>query len=158
MRRPLLSVFSVISLVVLAMLALGCVSRYGVGLFHCAAAQSKALELSLQLQSGRVAFYWEAWSKPPSTSPIGIHIYRRALRWRAPDYRRMIWEFDAHRVSAPGPGPWVFLVAFPIWCVALPCLIAPLGWMRTRQRPKYLGFAVIVANDAGDETGAILNC
>jgi hypothetical protein len=64
------------------------------------------------------------------------------------DVRRAIWEFDAHTLVSPAassPG-WVFLLAFPIWCAAVPCAAFPAAaWLRRRRAiaRRAEGFAVI---------------
>ena len=62
-----------------------------------------------------------------------------------PDFRRCIWEFDAHLLPPPKTGQWTFffVFGFPIWCALLPCLIAPVLWIRQRRLPILSGFDVI---------------
>jgi hypothetical protein len=45
----------------------------------------------------------------------------------------------------PKGGRWTFffVFGFPIWCALLPCLIAPLLWIRKRRQPSSTGFDVI---------------
>jgi hypothetical protein len=62
-----------------------------------------------------------------------------------PEPRSCLWEFDAH-LQLAGPAGVFDIFAFPIWCVLLPCLIAPLIWLR-RLRIKPQGFAVIQPTD-----------
>jgi hypothetical protein len=59
----------------------------------------------------------------------------------APDIRSSVFEFDEHSTSF-GPRR-AYLFAFPIWCVLLPSLIAPLLWWRKRRRPVPAAFEVI---------------
>lgn len=150
MPRPLLSAFVMISLITLAVLVLGCFAEFGPAYLHnvVGGPKPRARDIELHLQRGRVAIYWEIWNNPPAGSaPGGTHIYGRPVRFRSPDLRRSFWEFDAHPLI-PAKGPWVFLLAFPIWCAALPCLIAPLMWLRKRRTTQLSAFPVVLSTDA----------
>ena len=150
MRRSLLSALALISVSVLVVLAFGCIATFGPTYLHGFIGGSKpgAFEIELQLQQGRVAIYWTSWNSPdPGPVPTGTHLYWRGVQFRPPDLRRMFWEFDAHPLVRVN-GPWVFLFAFPIWCIALPFLIAPVIWLRGRKAPELAGFSVIQSSDA----------
>ncbi len=138
MPRSLLSALALVSVISLGVLALGLAAEFGPAFLHNVTGGPKpyALDIELELQRGRVAFYWEHFDNPPAgLVPAGTHVFWRSVRFRGPDLRRSIWEFDAHALT-PLKGLWVFLVAFPIWCAALPCLIAPLLWLRKRRAPQ----------------------
>jgi len=62
-----------------------------------------------------------------------------------PDIKRSLWEFDNHTVVGSKSMIRAEIVAFPIWCVALPFLIAPAIYFRRRlkRRPEPAGFAVV---------------
>ncbi|HEX4055462.1 MAG TPA: hypothetical protein VHX86_14450 [Tepidisphaeraceae bacterium] len=149
MSRPLLSAFALISLIALGVLALGCFAEFGPAYLHniVGGPRPHALDVELQLQRGRVAIYWETWNNPPARFfvPTGTHIYWHPVRFRSPDLRRSFWEFDAHPLI-PAKGLWVFLLAFPIWCAAIPCLIAPLMWLRKRRTTQFAAFPVELIN------------
>jgi len=152
MRRSLLSALALISLLVLVVFAFGCVATFGPAYLHnvVVGPNPHMLDIELTLQSGRVAIYWEAWNNPPAAVkiPTGTHLYWRPVRFRLPDFRRIFWEFDAHPLVLPPNNPWVFLFAFPIWCIAWPFLIAPVMWLRGRKAPELAGFSVIQSSDA----------
>ena len=149
--RPLLTAFALISLVALGVLALGYFAEFGPAYLHnvVGGPTPHARDIELQLQRGRVAIYWEIWSNPPAGSaPAVTHIYWRPVRFRSPDLRRSFWEFDAHPLIL-AKGPWIFLVAFPIWCAALPCLIVPLLWLRSKRRiTQFSAFPIVLSTDA----------
>jgi hypothetical protein len=62
------------------------------------------------------------------------------FRLHRPDVPRSIWEFDAH--SIPQSNYRYYILACPIWCIALPCLIAPALWFRKRRHANAAGFPV----------------
>jgi len=145
MRPSLLGAFAVISLLALGALALGSFAEFGPGYFYSDVGGPKphVFQLDLELQRGRVAVYWLVWHSPYPTSRS--HTIWKPLQLRGPDLRRSFWEFDAHSLNIKS-GFGVFLLAFPIWCAAIPCLIAPLMWLgkrRTRQQPS--AFPVVLA-------------
>jgi len=155
MRRSLLSALALISVLVLTVLAFGCVAEFGPAYYHNVGGQNPhALDIEIKFKCGRVAIYWEVWNNQPAVVakiPPGTHLYWRGVRFGAPDLRRMGWEFDAHPLPPVLPGsigPWVFLFAFPIWCIAIPFLIAPVMWLRGRKAPELAGFSVIQSSDA----------
>jgi len=150
MHRSLLSALALISLLVLVVLAFGCVAEFGPAFLHNVGGPNPhALDIEIQLKCGRVAIYWEVWSYPPAYAkiPPGTHLYWRPVRFGLPDLRRMGWEFDAHPLVLTPNNPWVFLFAFPIWCIAIPFLIAPVMWLRGRKVPELAGFPVIQSSD-----------
>ena len=149
MRRSLLSALALISLLVLVVLAFGCVAEFEPAFLHNHGGPNPyAVDIEIKIQRGRIATYWEAWNNPPATAkiPIGTHLYWRGVRFGPPDLRRMGWEFDAHPLL-PATGLWVFLFAFPIWCIAWPFLITPVMWLRGRKAPQLAGFSVIQSSD-----------
>jgi hypothetical protein len=143
MPRTLLSAIALLSLIALAVLALGSVAEFGPGYFHgdVRGPKPRVFQFDLELQSGRVAVYWFVWHSPYPTA--SSQILWKQLQFRGPDLRRSFWEFDAHSQNAYR-GRWVFLLAFPIWCAAIPCLIAPLLWLRKRRTPPPPAFPVVM--------------
>jgi len=153
MPRSLLSTLTVLSLIALAVLALGCFTQFGVAYLHnvFTAPNPHGLDIELELEQGRVAIYWETWNNPPpGMLPAGTHFFWRPMRYHPQALRRAFWEFDAHPLNVVGgpsriplSGVWVFLLAFPIWCAALPCLIPPIIWLRRRQARHLPAFPII---------------
>jgi hypothetical protein len=152
MHRSLLSALALISLLALVVLAFGCVATFGPAYLHnvVSGPNPHVLDVELVFQRGRIAIYWEVWNNPPATAtiPLGTHLYWHPARFRLPDLRRMGWAFDAHPLVLPPNNPWVFLFAFPIWCIAIPFLIAPVMWLRGRKAPELAGFSVIQGSEA----------
>ncbi len=89
MRRPLLSTFAVMSLVALAVLLLGCFASFGTRCLRnvVGSPHPHATAITLQLDRGRVAIYWDHWNKPLARVPSGTHIDWRWLRFGGPDLR-----------------------------------------------------------------------
>jgi hypothetical protein len=145
--RPLLGALAMMSLLTLGVLALGSLAKFGPGYFHgdVAGPKPRVFQLDLELQSGQVAIYWLVWHYPYPTRRS--HIIWSPVHFRGPDLSRSFWEFEAHSQNTTS-GFWVFLLAFPIWCVALPCLIAPLMWLGKRRRKQLAGFPVVLTTDS----------
>jgi hypothetical protein len=145
-RSRWLILLAALSLAVIAYLSLGFVGNTGPLLLH-AGSNGVCHRWSAVVGGGRVAVWSEHWSNKPATTPLGYFWSWRAKFWppRAPDPKRCFWEFDAHQVTST-PTSSSFLIACPIWCVALPFTIAPLMWLkRRRQAAERQGFAVIAA-------------
>lgn len=159
-RKMLFSAFTILSLIALAVLPIGYAGTFGVVLTR-QQPPGAFRQIDLTLDRGRVAVWSQsatASALPPgvaSTLPGGSHV-RWIGRLQAPsgrDWQRALWEFDVHALSnvsmgsAVAPGASVFLLAFPIWCVAIPCMILPsIWWVRRRRkmRARHVeGFAVI---------------
>jgi hypothetical protein len=68
----------------------------------------------------------------------GLH-FRTAYRLGLPS-AVSLWHFEAGVPgSANGRG---FFLMCPIWCLALPCTIAPILWLRRRRHRRARGFTV----------------
>jgi hypothetical protein len=138
----------VLSTVVLSVLLLGYFGTFGVVIARTSPPQnaSAVKTTAITLDAGRVRIWTETNTTPRRT----IGVTRPSMEWelwrpRFPDIRRSLWEFDNHTVV--GSRAWVRadIVAFPIWCVALPFLIAPAMYLRRRlkQHREPAGFAVV---------------
>jgi hypothetical protein len=146
MPRPLLSALALISVTALGIFSCGYVAAFGPIFQHNVFGGSKpnSTQVEAYFQFGRVAVYWENWNVPPAGgTPEGMRVFWRFRRFGVPEVRRSIWEFDAHFLTGAG-GSQVFLLAFPIWCAALPFLIAPLLWLRKRRTPPASAFPVVM--------------
>jgi hypothetical protein len=141
-------VLVIVSLAVLCILLLGYFCSCGPALDVTKAGPPLTQkEFQLRLDRGRVCFYYIAFytsstatgkPTPPGTS---VRWMGTPLPHLLPDVRRSVWEFDAHWLTA---ARWKgYLLAFPIWCAALPFLIAPGTWFyKRRQRQSARGFPV----------------
>jgi hypothetical protein len=141
MKRPMLSVMAIVSVFAVAVLAVGYVGQLGPQIVtHAPAApQPFYREVTLTVEDGRVAWWCDTWSAAPRVgTPTGTHVtwLHRLLPPRAPSLRRSLWDFDNHALPMRPPGPRAYLVAFPIWCAAVPFLIAPALWWRARRRSR----------------------
>jgi hypothetical protein len=141
----LLSLAAAISLLMAGILFCGYLGYFGPTIaFPRQAGATMQRSLSLELERGRIAF-WLDQTHLPTSGPARFTQPGVQVMWQArldrPDWKRCFWEFDAHRFST-ARGTF-FLFAFPIWCALVPCLIAPLMWLRRRRPRTQVGFAVI---------------
>jgi hypothetical protein len=149
--RHWLALFAVASVVMLIVLAWGYPSAVGLFVQYNSPASKWCHEWSVVTEDGRVKAMWLGYSvaSGPSLQPRWYHhwIYPTRGRLRAPSMKHSLWEFDAHTHK----GGWMqmsfSIFACPIWCCALPCLVAPLLWLRKRRknRDQGPGFAVVAA-------------
>ena len=146
-RRPMskwLMVWSVISLLVLVVLLVGCFGTFGVTVSNSRGLNGTVTDSAeIALNAGRVRIFTSTTVTSNGTYPHGPSLRWDGYRPDLPDIKRMVWEFDAHPLTLPSGQ--VFLFAFPIWMIALPCLIAPAIYLRRRfkKRPEFEGFAVV---------------
>ncbi len=77
----------------------------------------------------------------PPQAPVWFH-----AGLRNPDLSRWLLGFRCH--SIPGPNYIAYYFGFPLWCIGLPCAIAPTVWLIRRLRPDSArGFAVVTNAD-----------
>ncbi len=156
--RPRIATVAVGSTVVAALLAGGCVGDFGLKLDRWQPARTPPmyLEIAPKVGGGRLVCYFTQGSVSPPVarnrviSP-GFHLrFRAELDVRRFDARRAFWDADAHVFDAT-PQSVTFILAAPIWAFELPCVIAPLLWLRSRRRSKdRSGFAVRTAPPSTD--------
>ena len=96
----------------------------------------------VNFRAGRVACWIETEQLATGNTfrPPGWHLDWR-FRFKRPDLRRAVWEWDFHYVTR-SPGDTISLVAFPIWCMLIPSLIAPILWLLRRPRAQPQGFEI----------------
>ena len=146
---------SVLSLVLLGLLAcgyVGNVSIVSISKLQNAPALPYLPLTSIGAGNGRFRFInlhlHMAPTVPAASSTIpkpGIQTFTRFRPFRWPGLRECLWEFDWRHLSYVD-GTSQFIVACPIWCLALPLLVAPTLWWRRRQRrPQPAGFSVLTA-------------
>ena len=139
----LLTTLTIISIALLVILACGYAIDAGPVLRHnSSGAPRDYFEIFAHMQRGRVVF-WEQRGQTPIAPPF----QGWELTWRGslfhvylPDVKRSLWEFDDHWIGQSNAGYHIF--ACPIWCLALPCVIAPVLWLRQRRRADAPGFPV----------------
>jgi hypothetical protein len=59
------------------------------------------------------------------------------------------FDFQHSQITKRGVTATSFAFTFPIWCILLPCLIAPVLWWRKRRRLQRVGFAVVTDHRDG---------
>jgi hypothetical protein len=154
MRQSLLlTSLSAISLLALAVLATGYFAEFGplVQYNVFSGPHPRQVSVDLQLQAGRVAFYWQNSNIAPTKGAIKkLNVRWRGLRFRSPDLRRSFWEFDGHLLMSTKSAQ-LYIFAFPIWFLVVPCLIAPLLWLRKRKGGPMGGFPIILTTPASSE-------
>jgi hypothetical protein len=141
MRKAVLPILAMLSLLFMVLLLVGCFVRIALAaVFYNNTHGSEAV--SVAFDGGRVGLdYWGA-GVPTLHSTV-------AFAWdppkiRMPDAKRLLWQFDVSSARTGGSGNTYRLVEFPVWIVILPCLISPILWLRRRMRTNNSrGFAVI---------------
>ena len=149
MRQFSLPVLAAMSLAVGAILASGYVLDLGLLSYrHRLGPPAAFARLMAYVDAGRVSLFVDNWT-PQSVArispvPTGVHLkgsVRAGGRWR--DLKSGVYECRANWNGGPY---WRATVFFPIWFAEVPCLIAPLLWLRRwrAQRGTALpGFAVV---------------
>jgi len=151
MKRHLLNVAAVVSLMVVTLLCVGFAGRIGIITLYNPNGARSCSAIDLNTDQGRIECYVETCTPPPKLTPVGLHFtpHARFLPFRAPKPGRALWEFDAHSMPLlSAPTLKVFLLACPIWCACVPFLIAPvicfIKWREDRRkREEVEGFSVI---------------
>jgi hypothetical protein len=139
--------FLCFSMVVLALLPLGYFGRIGVSVTDTwAPGKVPALRRTvISFDGGRMTCWIDTDTRPAGHSSVGGRSFMRA-RWRPrlPDIKHALVGFDSHSLPV-NIGGSLYLFAFPMWCIALPFLIAPTIYLRRRlkKRPEPAGFAVV---------------
>jgi hypothetical protein len=143
-RRPLLNVCAVLSLIVLGILGSGYFFVHAGPDFQynrLVGSQYVTFDMSVSLESGGIELLC---MKGPSDVPVptGFQIFWPRFLISGPNLRRSLWGFGGRSLLYIN-GWRLFLFAFPIWCAALPFLIAPLIWLRKRRKVRDAGFPVV---------------
>jgi hypothetical protein len=142
----MLRFFLGLSIVVLTLLSFGYFGRVGVILTRTSAPGTAPAfrGTDISLDAGRVTCWIDTNPAPALPNAVA----GRAVKWkpwrpRSPDIKHAVAGFDSHPL--PVLGGRLYLFAFPIWCIALPFLIAPALCLRRRlkKRPEPAGFAVV---------------
>ena len=140
MKSRSVSVLTLLSLVVAGVLCLGFLGDWNVAIAARTDVRRQLTDVVIGGGQGRVNLYFHVTQAPK------MYVNRRLLiatrwRWRLPELRRSVWEFDAHKLPFPGASvSWI--VAFPIWVGLLPTLGCPAMWWLRRRRRECRGFAV----------------
>ncbi len=140
MRTNRLTILAALSLALLAVLLCGYFATFGpecVWFTPINAATATWHDVEIKLDRG--GFFIQTENIPLNTGsrvPTGFHfepVFANANPG-LPRARRALWEFCA----GPNVGTTTreFCLAFPNWCLALPCTIAPLQWLRRSRRPR----------------------
>jgi hypothetical protein len=138
MPRPLLNILVACSLCLATILFSGYFSRFGFRIDYPSPPIHVAFVEALE-EEGRIAIWYERL--PCGTGyPARLTVNCLGPDLRAPKPDRALWQFDSHWMAGQGHVP--FLFAFPIWCLLLPSLILPIGWIRRRRKPDMQGFPV----------------
>ena len=148
MRRLALPAVAFASIIAAGLFASGYGSRLRVFVVHGTATPTSVSgrEVILGVEEGRGV----AWLQTLGPTPPGSLKQRLVVAWTGwhagwdarpsghVSFKRATWEFDAHPLT-PGPPVSVYILAAPIWFIELPCLVAPLLWLRDRRRRQQAG-------------------
>ena len=143
MRGRRLTILAAISLTCLAVLLCGyfaSVDLLGSWYTPINAQTATRHDRAVGLDRGRwfIAFYYMPLNVGRANLPTDWHVSYR-LRFGWPEAGPSLWQFTFEH-----PPSGEFALAFPIWCLAVPCTIAPILWWRRRRRRTARGFAVEV--------------
>ena len=100
---------------------------------------------------GRLEIFTSHGTGPiPTGTRLGWNFFFQHGFSLQPPPWQAVSEFEAHALPAASvaPGFSAEIVAFPLWCLLLPSLIAPAIWLRKRfrERQEIRGFAIEPAN------------
>lgn len=158
MKARILPAACIFSLICLAILACGYFGRIGFAqLTTIKQGNSSAVLMRTQVIGGDGRIAW--WrQETPGALADGMAPVRHELRpviqffpFRPPDIRRCLWEFDDHELILSAFGK-ARIVAFPLWCAAIPFLIAPAMWLRKwrKKRAEPAGFPLLAEETSTD--------
>jgi hypothetical protein len=143
-----------VSVMMLALCLLGFGGKIGLLIRRTGpTATSPYCEHTVAFDRGRFTIWTETWPAPSQPGQVGHGVAIRPLarfRLRFPKIDgHAFGGFDAHplRVSGASGSTSLYLIACPIWALALPFLIAPTIWLRRwhierRRKREQQGFPV----------------
>jgi hypothetical protein len=135
MKQRLRTLWLCFSLLALLVLAFGYTTRFGPKLIRQTSAGAPVQVTELCLDRGWVRLLVASLTPLSIATASPTEFAWDGPSWQGPPHiRRSIWEFDAHRI--PDPSASIFILAFPIWCLALPFVIAPALWLHRRHRAR----------------------
>jgi hypothetical protein len=131
-----LTIAAIVSTIAAMVLCLGYAGNFHLAALYQLPIVTQGSYSSIRLSSGGLILFHDGsgWIYLPSEGR-DWHFPHEA-RLAAPSLHSSIWGFGYEW------GKGFQRIAFPIWCPLLPCLIAPLLWLR-RRRNQPAGFAVI---------------
>jgi len=145
MRKMLRNTLAVVSAVIAIMLAAGYFFDAAVWTNVKHAAENTQTAYSLQLNGGQILAAVGTVAQQAGAASGDVQLGYR-WRWRSP-WLHSVFMFQADSVDGPPP---ISYVAFPAWCLILPCMILPsiavVRWKR--QRGGRAGFTVEPTADA----------
>jgi hypothetical protein len=105
-------------------------------------------EIHFTFGRGQVRAISSTWRPPPSLpAPLvaGLHLRTSPLVWQSASVDRALLGFNFCPLGVPVAS--VYTIAFPIWCLLVPCLVPTALWLRRRRRERAAreGFDVIPA-------------
>jgi hypothetical protein len=137
--RNLLQASAVISLIIAVVLCCGYFTTFGPGWVRIVRSPVTRMQfVEARLYRGGFGCYFGDATPVTPGQVTGLQWH---FRFAHPNTKRSLWQFEYYWLY--GPGVRQGNLMFPIWCVLLPCLIAPIIWLRKRRRPHPAGFDVI---------------
>jgi hypothetical protein len=107
--------------------------------FYRAAGGDMQPALYFGLRHGFAGLIWDGLPISPSK-----YDHNFSVTFALP-FPSSLWTFEFSRERYRG-GESLHVI-IPIWCLILPCMIAPLLWLRRRRRARGRGFAVVAAKN-----------
>ena len=144
MRKHRLNILAALSVITLAVLLSGYAFVGGVE-FGWERLSDKALAFrscSVRLVRGAFQFRWgddSSFARHATAWWVNTE-YNRDVNLRWANLQQTACEFLAGHTSSSNHDETS--VSCPLWCLALPCMIAPALWLRRRRRRHARGFAV----------------
>lgn len=151
MRKHRLDILAALSAAVLLLCLAACFVDGFVSNYRPNAASGKwsTLRLAVDVDRGGCRLHRDWLTRPATsvslmpTSPF----FRSRWKLTVPQPEPLLWGFLA--MTSNGPAGHYALLAFPLWCLALPAAVAPALWVRRYRKREARGFAVEPAGSDG---------
>jgi hypothetical protein len=139
---PLLTASAAISVVIALILCGGYFANFGPGWMRIVRSPVAKMQfIEAQLYRGGFGCYF---GEAAPVMPGQVTGLQWRFRFAHLNTKRSLWQFEYYWLY--GPGVRQGNIMFPIWCLLLPCLIAPIRWLRKRRRSQPMGFDVITTS------------
>src|SRR3954453_23260575 len=127
MRKHRLNILAALSLTAIGLLLAGYFLTYGLEVSRTCVRESKTWLMQWMIELDRGRFWFQHTSCIPNNPKLKFPappsldfdlVFERD--WAG--LSQSLWEFEARQDDVPGL--WSTTLVFPLWCLALPCMIA----------------------------------